>query len=232
MKEQRDKPEFDSLADGYYEQHKSNIAITGEGPEFFAEYKIKDFAELFLESGFPKYVLDFGSGIGNSLVPFRKYFSSSRLCCADVSERSLEIAKKKYPGNEKYIVIDRVIPSEDNVFDAVFTACVFHHIQTDMHRHWISELYRVMKNGGMLAVYEHNPFNPLTVHAVNTCPLDVNAHLIKAGEMRRLCEECGWRNVRIEYKMFFPHLLESLRFLEKYLTKCCWGAQWRLTAVT
>ncbi|WP_429292339.1 hypothetical protein [Paraburkholderia sp. CI3] len=40
-----DKAEFDSFADEYLSLHARNIAASGEGPEFFAEYKIRDIAE-------------------------------------------------------------------------------------------------------------------------------------------------------------------------------------------
>ena len=42
------------------------------------------------------------------------------------------------------------------------------------------ELKRVLRAGGACVIFEHNPLNPLTVQAVNTCPFDENAVLIKA----------------------------------------------------
>ena len=39
-----DKAEFDKFADEYRSLHAANIAISGEGPNYFAEYKIKDLA--------------------------------------------------------------------------------------------------------------------------------------------------------------------------------------------
>ena len=66
--------EFDLLADNYYNQHKANLAITGEGPEYFSEYKVADFAKYFKNQKIPIDILDFGSGIGNSIEFFRKYF--------------------------------------------------------------------------------------------------------------------------------------------------------------
>jgi SAM-dependent methyltransferase len=135
------------------------------------------------------------------------------------------------PIYEKYITIQDTIPSEEQLFDAIFTACVFHHISHDFHEKWLKELFRVIKPGGVLAVYEHNPLNPLTVRAVNTCPIDVNARLIRAGNMKKLLIDCGWRDVRVEYKVFFPSVLKHLRFLEKRMNVLPLGAQYRLTAI-
>ena len=118
------RAEFDLLADEYYEQHKANVAITGEGPEYFAEYKIADLAALVREKKLADTnILDFGSGIGNSVPYFRKYFGQSTLSCGDVSTRSLEIAETRFGGQEKYLLIGNEIPSETHSQDIVFSAC-------------------------------------------------------------------------------------------------------------
>ncbi|HEX2545415.1 MAG TPA: class I SAM-dependent methyltransferase [Ramlibacter sp.] len=229
--QQKLRAEFDLLADEYHEQHKANVAITGEGPEYFAEYKIADLAALVRRRGLQSaQILDFGSGIGNSIPYFRKYFGQSRMHCADVSSRSIEIAGKRFPGGEKYILIDRGIPLPDQSQDIVFSACVFHHIPHDEHLHWLNELRRVTKPGGLLAIYEHNPLNPLTVRAVNTCPLDVNAKLIRARTMRRRALDGGWVDAEIDFKLFFPSMLRSLRPLEAKLGWLGLGGQYRLAA--
>jgi SAM-dependent methyltransferase len=227
----RMKAEFDLMADGYHVQHKENIAITGESPEYFSEYKIADLCELLNQLRLPTMkILDFGSGIGNSLPYFRKYFSESEIICADVSGRSIEIAQTRFPGQEKYLIIDQSIPLPSASLDVVFTACVFHHIPHEQHLHWLSELYRITKPGGVLAIYEHNPLNPLTVRAVNTCPFDVNAKLITGTRMRNRAHSSGWRDAKVDYKLFFPSALAALRPMERYLQWICLGAQYRMLA--
>ena len=136
--DQRMRAEFDSLADEYHDQHKENVAITGENPEFFSEYKIADLASLVREEKLAcSSIFDFGSGIGNSLPYFRKYFPESQVSCGDVSSRSVEIAKSRFPGKENYILIDDSIPLPDGSQDIVFSACVFHHIPHESHNHWL-----------------------------------------------------------------------------------------------
>jgi SAM-dependent methyltransferase len=227
----RMKAEFDLLADEYQVQHKKNVAITGESPEYFSEYKISDLAELLHRLKLPTTkVLDFGSGIGNSLPYFRKYFSNSEICCADVSARSIEIARTRFPGQEKYVLIDKGIPLPTASQDLIFSACVFHHIPDEEHLQWLTELHRITKPGGVLVIYEHNPLNPLTVRAVNTCPLDVNSHLIRGGTMSKRAFACGWEDGQVDYKLFFPAILAALRPLEVYLEWFCLGAQYRIMA--
>jgi len=223
--------EFDLLADAYHKQHTANVALTGEGPEYFAEYKIVDLSVFVKEMGLAAgHILDFGSGIGNSVPFFRKYFGSGELCCSDVSVRSIETAQARFPGPERYALIDSRIPLPTHSQDIVFSACVFHHIPHEEHDYWLSELRRVTRPGGLLAIYEHNPMNPLTVHAVNTCPLDINARLIRGGAMRQSALGSGWKDARVDYRLFFPSILKALRPLERHMGWLGFGAQYRVTA--
>lgn len=227
----RMQAEFDLLADEYRVQHKENIAITGESPEYFSEYKIADLAELINRLKLPTTkILDFGSGIGNSLPYFRKYFPGNEITCADVSTRSIEIAQTRFPGQENYVLIDDGIPLPTASQDVVFSACVFHHILHEEHLHWLTELRRITKPGGILAIYEHNPLNPLTVRAVNTCPLDVNALLIRGGILCERALTSGWEDARVDYKLFFPAILAALRPMERHLEWLPLGAQYRMMA--
>ena len=89
---------------------------------------------------------------------------------------------------------------------------------------------RVTRKGGLLVIYEHNPLNPLTLRAVNTCPLDVNAHLIYARQMRSRAIHAGWDEARIDYRLFFPAFLSALRPLEQRMGWFGLGAQYRLLA--
>ena len=227
----RAQAEFDSLADAYHEVHQENVAITGETPEYFSEYKIADLQMLTAKLNMPSSkILDFGSGIGNSIPFFRKYFPHSKLTCADVSARSIEIAQKRFPGDEVFVLVDNQVPVSSESQDIVFTACVFHHIPHEEHHKWLRELYRITKPGGLLVLFEHNPLNPLTIHAVNTCPLDVNARLIRGGVMKTRVLESRWNQSSIDYKLFFPAFLAKLRFIEPYLEWLPAGAQYRMTA--
>jgi len=230
-REQQLRAEFDLLADEYHDQHAVNVAITGEAPEYFAEYKIADLAALVQSKALgATQIFDFGCGIGNSVPYFRKYFGQSALLCSDVSSRSIEIAQTRFPGKEQYVRIGKNIPLPSNSQDIVFSACVFHHIPHDEHQHWLAELQRVTKPGGLLAIYEHNPLNPLTVHAVNTCPLDVHARLIRASVMRQRALASGWADARVDYKLFFPSMFKSLRPMERHLNWLSLGAQYRMAA--
>ncbi len=223
-----DQVEFDRFADEYYEQHRENIAVTGESPEYFAEYKIKKLKQIVDRGNIAvSRICDFGSGIGNSIPFFRAHFPDASLTSADVSERSLALSKERYPDFKNYLLIkDDRVPSEPDAFDIVFSACVFHHIAQEEHAQWLRELHRITRQGGLIAIFEHNPLNPLTVHAVNTCAFDVNAKLIFARDLARRLDDAGWASPQIQYNLFFPRRLSLLRPLENRLGWLPLGAQY------
>jgi SAM-dependent methyltransferase len=223
-----DKVEFDRFADEYYDRHKTNVAVTGETPEYFAEYKIRQLKRILDRSDINvSRIFDFGSGTGNSIPYFRKHFPNAVLTSSDVSERSLTLSKARFPESDNYLLIEKDrVPSEQDAFDVVFSACVFHHIPHDEHMVWLRELHRITRRGGLIAVFEHNPLNPLTVRAVNTCPFDVNAKLIFARDLARRLRDAGWASPLIKYNLFFPRRLALLRPLETNLSWLPFGAQY------
>lgn len=227
-----DQAEFDQFADEYHAQHAANIAVTGEAPEYFAEYKIAALKQIVDTARAPSgAIVDFGAGIGSSVAYFRKYFPASKLTCADPSGKSLDLAKTRFPGSEQYLVIDeKAVPAGDAQFDLAFSACVFHHIPHEEHPRWLSELHRVTSADGSLVIFEHNPLNPLTVRAVNTCPFDINARLIGARALAKRVREAGWKRTTIRYHVFFPRALAALRSVEPWLAWLPLGGQYSLTA--
>lgn len=117
-----DKAEFDRFADAYEDQHRENIAVTGEGPEYFAEYKIRALREIVNRACIEaKRICDFGSGIGNSIPYFQRYFPETALTSSDVSERSLALGRQRYPEASNCVLIENDrIPVEADSFDVVF----------------------------------------------------------------------------------------------------------------
>lgn len=177
-------------------------------------------------------ILDFGSGIGNSIPQFSRSFPEAELTCADVSQRSLDLAARCFPGMASSLRIegDR-LPAADRSFDLAFSACVFHHIPHEEHLGWLRQLHRVIRPGGFLSVFEHNPLNPLTMYAVNTCPFDANARLIRAGQLAKRLRAAGWVQPRVRFHLFFPRVLAALRPIERRLSWIPFGAQYSVTAL-
>lgn len=228
-----EESEFDKFAEEYNSLLSSNIRASGETPEFFAEYKVKDTARVVQEFGLPPKLslLDFGSGTGSSVSFFLRHIREANITCLDVSRKSLDIGSRRFKGKAEFKHFDgRTIPVPNNTFHLVFAACVFHHIPHDAHERLLSEILRILRPNGIFIVFEHNPYNPLTVRAVNTCPFDKNAQLIHAADFRNLIRQVGFNSDHLRYRIFFPGSLRFLRPLERLLTWLPLGAQYSVHA--
>ena len=224
--------EFDAYAADYDAQHAASIRLSGEEPDYFARYKAEDAARALAAAGLePARILDFGAGIGNAVPHLQRAFPSSRLTALDVSDASLQQAQARALRPIDIASYDgSTLPFADGSFDFAFTACVFHHIDEEDHVRLLGEIRRVLSARGRFMLFEHNPYNPLTRHAVANCPFDEHAVLITAPEMRRRLLKAGFTQVQRTYRIFFPAPLAALRPLERALGWLPLGAQYSLLA--
>ncbi len=225
--------EFDKFADEYRHIHSLSIKASGEEPDFFAEYKIRDTAKILSKAGVTgnMRILDFGSGVGNSIPYFKRYLPNSELTCLDVSKKSLVLAEQRFSGDARFVSFDgTALPFPDEHFDVIFSACVFHHIPHAKHLSILREWYRVLRHGGFAVIFEHNPLNPLTVRVVNACPFDNNAVLLTGKKMVCNFREAGFRTPYCHYRIFFPGQLRVFRVAEPFLSWLPLGAQYYVAA--
>jgi len=107
-----------------------------------------------------KVILDYGCGPGNDLVGFLEESKPKRLIGADVSIRSLEMARKRvtlHDGEVDFIKLDEIntiIPLDNDSVDYIHSSGVLHHVR-DLDA-TLRELYRVLKPGGKLRVMIYN----------------------------------------------------------------------------
>jgi SAM-dependent methyltransferase len=226
-----DVAEFDKFAEEYLATHTSNLAVTGESPDYFARYKIVEVARRLRGLGIsPRRVLDFGCGIGNSAPHLREAFPQAEITGVDVSEKSLAVARQRFPGAADFVAYDPAeappaSPSGDG-YDLIFSACVFHHIEAAEHVAIFRRLRERIASGGVMAIFEHNPVNPVSRYIVATCPFDENAVLIPAAELAARQKTAGFGRVGVTYTGFFPGPLRALRPLEPLMAGLPVGAQY------
>jgi SAM-dependent methyltransferase len=222
--------EFDQFADEYLATHAENLKISGEAPDYFARYKIEEVRRRWSRERRPEphAVLDFGCGIGASLPHLCEAFPNARVTGLDVSEKSLAIARTRTPEKVELVLHDggAALALPPASFDLIFTACVFHHIDADLHEPLFSALQTLLKPGGVFCVFEHNPVNPVTRYIVATCPFDANAVLIPSQTLRSRLRGAGFKKVDVSYTGFFPGSLRMLRPLEPSLKSLPVGAQY------
>ena len=224
--------EFDAYVDEYEVQHAASVKLSGEDPDFFAAYKATEAARAMAAAGaVPQRIMDFGAGRGNCVPHLQEAFPDAALTALDVSARSLTHCEARAIRPLEAVCYDgHTLPFDDGSFDLVFTACVFHHIPAEDHIRLLSEIRRTLSPKGRFVLFEHNPWNPATQHAVRTCPFDANAVLISAPEMRRRFRAAGFTDVGLRWTLFFPGFLSALRPLERALGWLPLGAQYRLVA--
>lgn len=221
--------EFDKFADDYLACHACNLRITGDDPEHFTRYKVDELRRRWTSRGLdePARILDFGSGIGSSIPHFAIAFPGASLSAVDTSERSIEIAARRFSGLAEFVHYDGdILPFRDGTFDLIYSACVFHHIDPTAHLNTLRHLRAKLRPNGIMVVFEHNPINPVTRYIVATCPFDENAILISASSFKRAQLQAGFAEVDVCYIGYFPRTLAALRWLEPFLGRLPLGAQY------
>ncbi len=232
MKERKEQ-NFDVFAETYREAHTQNIKyISGTNSYYFAEYKVMAMQEF--EENKNLTVLDLGCGDGATEIFFEKYFPQFKIQGIDVSAKSIEEAQKKQLRNASFELYDgQQIPYGKESFDIVFVAGVLHHIDAVDHQKVVDEIFRVLKPGGRLYLFEHNPLNPLTRYLVNTCEFDEGVKLLYSNECKKLLSKSGFRIKNLIYTIFFPRkrLFNLMIPMEKYLRNIPFGGQYYFRVV-
>lgn len=224
--------DFDAYAKNYRAIHSQNIQLSGADSFYFAEQRLVMLQGY--EKNEPLKVLDLGCGDGVSEIFMQKYFSRWQVQGIDVSKESVEMAKQQDLPNAVFNVYDGInIPFADNCFDIVFVAGVLHHVAFELHDAMITEMKRVLKKGGRLVVYEHNPLNPLTKYLVKTCVFDKDAKLLRCGYLTKLLSKHGLTISKRLYFIFIPPkgFLKKLVPLEKVLYWLPFGGKYFIRAV-
>lgn len=220
-----DDEDFDECAANYDEQLQRGLSISGENKEFFALERIKWLKHRVQRLNF-KYedCLDFGCGIGTATPYFFDVLCAKTLIGTDPSESSLEIARSHWKSRAATFAQAEAVSSGS--IDLAFCNGVFHHIDPANRLEAASMVYRSLRPGGLFALWENNPWNPLTRLSMSRVPFDADAIILWPGETRRLLKKSGFETVFTDYKFFFPRPLAALRFLEPSLRRCVMGAQY------
>jgi SAM-dependent methyltransferase len=211
--------EFDQYAGSYEAMHATSVAASGESPEYFATYKQK-VLERMLGAGFGLPVLDYGCGIGNLTVHLVKSFPDVH--GFDPSAECVKLAHERAP-QAKFHHDPAELPK--GVFGAAILANVLHHVPPAERPALMETVAASLAPGGRLVIFEHNPWNPVTRHAVAICPFDENAVLLYPGEVRSLLRGAKLDRVALDYIVFFPHALRFARGMEPGLSWVPLGAQ-------
>lgn len=222
---------FDRHAEDYREAVEASIAFSGRDLDFFTRAKARVLLELAGRVAPPDELafLDVGCGPGET----DRFLEGRvrRLAGVDVAPEMLERARHANPWAEyRNYAVGELLPYEDGSFDVSFAICVFHHVSRTQRIPLVEEMIRVCRPGGMVALFEHNPLNPLTRKAVRGCEFDRDAELLSRREASHLLSQAGLADPSGRYIEFFTRDSGLFRAVEGRLGWLPLGAQYAVFA--
>jgi SAM-dependent methyltransferase len=219
--------EFDAYSDSYRAEVEQALPLPGMDLDRFTAVKaghLVELAERLLRSPRELAVLDVGCGTGETDRFLGGAFGS--LHGADISEGLLSRARETNPGVEYRHHEPGRLPYEEDTFDLSFCINVMHHVPPPEWPAFVAEMGRVTRRGGIVAVFEHNPLNPVTRRVVSRCTFDEDAVLLRRRRTEQLLEGAGLLPAEGGYILFVPVGGAWARALERPLRWVPLGAQY------
>jgi SAM-dependent methyltransferase len=236
MKAEFDPPEFDRHAAGYDGGLDNPVKrMMGDADSFIA---VKARWLLRHEPGLRQgnlSLLDYGCGAGDLMRVLAGLGVRAAFTGCDVSTGMLAEAASRWPatcGPAPALAEQdgACTPFADGQFDVATISAVLHHVPVAERPAVYAELGRVLRPGGRLYVFEHNPRNPLVRHVIARTPIDANAVLLDANEVQDGLLGSGRYELETDYLMFMPPGLAFLRVVDRALAWLPLGAQYAVAA--
>jgi ubiquinone/menaquinone biosynthesis C-methylase UbiE len=219
--------EFDEHARSYDEQIERAISFSRREHDFFTKAKVDALLSLVARRlGDPGKLraLDVGCGSG---VAHR--FLTPRLGAleaADVSPEMLAIAKRANPDVTYHLANGSRLPLPTAEYDLAAATCVIHHVLPPERPPFLSEMARVVRPGGLVVVFEHNPLNPLTRLVVRRVDFDADAELTRMGRLQEHFRASGIPPLESRFIVLFPWRGAVFTTVEQLLRRVPLGAQY------
>lgn len=180
-------------------------------------------------------LLDYGCGTADLLRVLAGLGARATFAGCDVSTGMLAEVAKRWPqglGPTPEIAAQEgaLTPFPSGRFDVVTISAVLHHVPPVERAAVYRELARVLKPGGRLYVFEHNPRNPLVRYVVARTPIDANAILLDEKEVRHGLLDSAHYEIDSDYLMFMPPGIAALRGIDRLLAWLPLGAQYVVAA--
>jgi SAM-dependent methyltransferase len=219
--------EFDRYTRTYSDTVNASLVVPGLTVDYFTRVKANYLIELTgkaLGAVSRLSVLDVGCGVGNYHGLIKSSFA--RLSGCDISPESIERARTVHPDVPYSSYDGSRLPYRDDTFDMAFCICVMHHVPPRMWDHFVSEMRRVVRPGGLCLVFEHNPWNPLTLRVVDRCPFDRDAVLLPIARTKELLRSAGLSEIRGRSILNIPSFDRITRLIDRSIGVLPTGAQY------
>lgn len=228
----RVRVDFDRYSGRYAQTVNDSISFSGLQVDFFIKAKAERLLDL-LRGHFGETrnlrLIDVGCGVGSYHPLLRGMVGA--IHGVDISPDSLDQALKANPDVSYKEFDGRTLPFDDRAFDVAYAICVLHHVPPLQRPEFMLEMARVVRPGGLIVIFEHNPINPATRYAVWKCPFDEDAVLLSRGESLTLLREAGAARLSARYMLAVPALRGWLRRVDDALSGIPLGAQYYAVGV-
>lgn len=219
------KIDFDNYTKDYNQMLRRQTGFFASDEAYFAQYKAQIVRDKTL--GEPRRVLEFGCGIGGNIPYLRRAFPSAEIMGSDISAKSLEVARAENPDIYFWQEGDT---GEQVDFDIIFVAGVFHHIPPSQREAVARLLFSRLVPSGLVFVFEHNPYNPMTQRIVKNCPYDKGVVLLKPKDLKNVLLQGGFKVEDKRFSLFFPPWFKFALPFEQYLGWLPLGGQYWVQA--
>lgn len=169
-------------------------------PDVLAEVRTEEFKDL----------LDAGCGTGAMLHLFSQDMPDKNYTGIDLSEKMIEVARRKEIKNIKFVVGDcEQLPFEENSFDVVTCSMSFHHYPNP--ELFFESLKRVLRPNGRFILRDMASssklmmcfFNNIEIPMINRLMKKGDVHVYTKEDIQRLCDASGLELERYEVRRGF-----------------------------
>ncbi len=167
-------------------------------------------------------VLEIGTGEGEHAYWCLKY-SGIFYTGVDISRRSLDVADKRLCGFKNRYLLKKEnanrLSFDNDHFDSVFCAATLHHMEEPFSM--ISEMVRVLKPNGKIALMEPNWIYPSNVGFAIFLREDRNMFLMKKRNLYRWLKKAGLKDIKVENLLYTPPAPKKLIPFYDHVDEIC-----------
>src|SRR5947199_6993450 len=181
---------FDHFS-SHYEEYVQDLVkdwVGGKGSEYFLRVKVEEICNHLCRLGVDaKKLVTLDVGCGTGLATRMLCNEFAELHGVDSSSGMIEQAKTLSLRGVSFQLSDATgLPFETSRFDLIYSMSLFHHVPPPYRLTVFREMVRVLKPGGWIFTFEHNPLNPSTRLIATPCPVAQRVELLHPPERAHL----------------------------------------------
>jgi trans-aconitate methyltransferase len=171
-------------------------------------------------------ILDFACGVGDSSRRLVDVFGAAEVVGVDVGLGAIHEAQRRIEDERvRFSLFDDL--DGDARFDLCYVNGAYHHIRAAQRPRVTRRIFDLLRPGGVLALFENNPWSIPARLVMRRIPFDRDAHMLRPASKSRLLRDAGFAtNAGPSYLFFFPRALGRLRGMEPSLRRIPLGAQY------